>query len=272
MGPPGNQRWLMSAGQPLFDAGGKPDRYIGIVIDITERKRAEEALQKINTLKDEFIGMVSHELKTPLTVIIGALSVAESEELGLKERIDLVRDAEASAEALIAMVDNLLELSRHQSKRLTLQVKQTRIEPILRSVAAKMQNNSPIHHIMIDLPPDLPSTLIDPIRIERVLSNLVENAIKYSPKGGQVSLSGGISDRHIVISVRDEGIGISAEDQHRLFDSFQRLNIQDKYNIEGVGLGLRVCRILVEAHGGRIWVESDPGKGSTFFFSLPVVS
>ena len=114
--------------------------------------------------------------------------------------------------------------------------------------------------------------MIDAIRIERVLHNLVENAMKYSPKGGEVRIFGNCSDDTIVIGVSDEGIGISPEDQPRLFKSFERLSASVKGAIQGTGLGLRVCRILVEAHDGRIWVESKPGKGSTFFFSLPVVN
>ena len=161
-------------------------------------KKAEEELRakeeelrlskKMEALKDEFIGMVSHELKTPLTIIIGALNVAETEGITPEQAKELIHDAATSAEALAAMVDNLLELSRHQSNRLSLQTKPTQIEPVVRVVVQKLQSQSPVHHLTIDIPSDLPAAMIDPIRIERVLHNLVENAIKYSPKGGEVKI------------------------------------------------------------------------------------
>jgi K+-sensing histidine kinase KdpD len=245
-----------------------------------QRKKAEEEVRtkeeelnlsrKMEALKDEFIGMVSHELKTPLTVIIGALSVAETEGISPEEAKELIHEAGISAEALAIMVDNLLELSRHQSNRLNLQTKQTQIMPVVQAVVQKLQHKSAIHRLTTDVPSDLPAAKIDPIRIERVLHNLVENAIKYSPKGGEVRIFGNCSDARLVIGVSDEGIGISPEDQPRLFKSFERLNASVKGAIQGTGLGLRVCQILVEAHDGRIWVESMQGKGSTFFFSLPV--
>jgi signal transduction histidine kinase len=250
-----------------------------------ERKKAEEELQKkneelqkkeeelrvakqIELLKDEFIGMVSHELKTPLTVIIGALNVAEERGMRVNEIRGLIHDAGTSAESLAAMVDNLLELSRHQSNRLSLQKTQTRIEPAIQAVIKKLKDRSSKHQLIGDIPPDLPDALIDPLRIERVLHNLIENAIKYSPKGGEIIVTVHPEDSQLVIGVSDQGIGISPEDKQRLFQKFERLDIQKKYDIAGVGLGLRVCQIIVEAHGGRIWVESELGKGSTFFFTL----
>jgi signal transduction histidine kinase len=107
------------------------------------------------------------------------------------------------------------------------------------------------------------------VRVERVLYNLVDNAIKYSPGGGEVRVAARLDGGHILVSVTDHGIGMKAEDRARLFQSFERLATEG-VAIQGTGLGLRVCRILVEAHGGRIWVESEPGKGSTFSFTLPV--
>ncbi len=228
--------------------------------------------KKMEELKDEFIGMVSHELKNPLTVIIGALNVAESE-AAIPELVkELIHDAATSAEELSVILDNLLELSRHQSDRLNLQAKKSQIESVVQDVVNKLHNRSAIHRITADFPSGLPPVVIDPVRIERVLYNLVENAIKYSPKGGEVKIAIHQENNQMVTGVSDQGIGISPEGQKRLFQSFQRLDIQKKHNIPGVGLGLRVCRILVEAHGGKIWVESEMGNGSTFFFSVPIAS
>jgi signal transduction histidine kinase len=256
------------------------ERELGEATSRRQRREAEAALKvaeqelavtkKVDALKDEFIGMVSHELKTPLTVIIGALNVAMTENIPHDEVKTLIGDAAASAEALSSMVENLLELSREQSQRLSLHAEKTQIEPIVRHVIDKLKDISPNNRFIIGIPTKLPQAFVDPIRIERVLYNLVENAIKYSPQGGEIKISCTFHDTEIVVGVTDHGIGISAEDQRRLFQKFQRLEVQKKYDIGGVGLGLRVCRILVEAHSGRIWLESEPGKGSTFFFSIPL--
>jgi signal transduction histidine kinase len=119
------------------------------------------------------------------------------------------------------------------------------------------------------MPPGLPAVAIDRLRAERVLHNLVDNAIKYSPEGGEVRIFATRDSDHLTVGVHDEGIGITRENQSRLFQRFQRLETIEG-SIQGIGLGLNVCRILVEAHGGRIWVESEPGKGSTFFFTVPL--
>lgn len=111
--------------------------------------------------------------------------------------------------------------------------------------------------------------MLDPVRIKLVILNLVDNAIKYSPKGGEVSIFGRAVKGSLVVGVRDRGIGISPEHQQQLFQSFERVQTWETRAIPGLGLGLRVCRILVEAHGGRLWLESEAGKGSTFYFSLP---
>ena len=236
------------------------------------RKKEEELLiaKKLDIIKDEFIGMVSHELRTPLTVIIGAANVAISEGISPEQAKELMNDVAQSAEDLSAMVDNLLELSRFQSNRLNLKAEQIKVEPVIQSVVEKMRGKSALHRLFVDVPADLPPVVIDSIRIERVLHNLIENAIKYSPKGGEVRIFGCQEDAHLIIGVSDQGIGIKPEDQSKLFQSFQRLDVQKKYDIAGVGLGLRVCQILVEAHTGRMRVESTPDKGSTFYFELPV--
>jgi signal transduction histidine kinase len=137
-------------------------------------------------------------------------------------------------------------------------------------VIEKLQGKSEIHRFEVEIPGGLPGVSVDPVRIERLLHNLISNAVKYSPKGGPVKVTVRREGDSIIVSVSDEGIGISREDQARLFQRFERLGVLSSEGIQGIGLGLRVCHILVEAHGGKIWVESEKGKGSTFFFSLPV--
>ena len=234
-----------------------------ILRDITERK-------EVDRMKDEFVGMVSHELKTPLTVIIGDLYTIAQEGLPREQWRALLSDAVNSAEGLASIVENLLELSRSQSQRLTLDKQRSSLQNIVWNVVERLQSKSGIHQLVVDIPHTLPSLMADPIRTDRIIHNLVDNAIKYSPNGGRITISAHLGDSRIVVGVSDTGIGIPRDDLPRLFQSFERLAPLDSNTIQGVGLGLRVCRILTEAHGGRIWVESEQGKGSTFFFTLPV--
>lgn len=231
--------------------------------DITVRKRADE-------LKDEFIGMVSHELRTPLTVIMGALATATDQRIKPKDARELLGDAVVHAGILSNMVDNLLELSRYQSDRLVLDTKAVGIAELVETVLQSLRSKSANHHLVSEMPSILALTEADPFRVERILFNLVDNAIKYSPAGGEVKVVVRQNDEYLIIGVADHGMGISADDQSRLFQSFERLGARVHGSIQGTGLGLSICRILTEAHGGRIWVESEKGKGSTFFFSLPV--
>jgi PAS domain S-box-containing protein len=244
------------------------DSICAVITGLTQQKQSEEIIRE-GKLKDEFIGMVSHEIKTPLTVIIGALSTVTAEGVTQPEARELLQDAVDHADILASIVDNLLELSRSQADRLVLQKEPTDIRGIAQIVAEKLRGKSPIHQLVIDIPTGLPMVEADPLRAERVLYNLIDNAIKYSPNGGEVKISARREKEHMLVSVSDHGLGISQIDQRRLFQKFQRLDVMIKRSIQGIGLGLNVCRILVEAHGGEIWVESRKGKGSTFFFTIP---
>ena len=258
------ERWLMSVGQPVLDADGKARRYLGIVIDITERKQLE-------TIKDEFIGMVSHELKTPLAVITGALNMAMKEDVAQDERKALMEDAAWGAETMADIVENLLELSRYQANRLVLQEAALDIGPVVSRLVRQSSKKSSKHEVVASVEEGLPRIKADRIRVERILDNLIDNAIKYSPHGGEVTLTVKRQGDEVLFQVSDQGIGISPGDIEKLFQPFGRLETAVSGSaIQGVGLGLVVCRHLVEAHGGRIWVGSEPGKGSTFCFTLPL--
>ena len=129
---------------------------------------------------------------------------------------------------------------------------------------------SEIHLLKLVLAAGLPVVKADSLRLERILFNLVENAIKYSPDGGEVTISIKVQGTDLVFCVSDQGPGISPENQRKLFHSFEQLDMPNRHAIQGVGLGLKVCLTLVQAHGGRIWVESEVGKGARFCFTLPV--
>jgi len=232
--------------------------------DMEERKKVDE-------LKDQFIGLVSHELRTPLTVIMGALNTALSEapRLSPQETRGLLEDAASESELLSHILENLLELSRSQAHRLTLQLEPLTLEDVVQKTIQQAKGSSSMHRFVMDLPRTLPPLRADRIRLERILHNLVENAVKYSP-GGEVRVSARQDGNNLVIAVHDQGPGISPEDQAKLFQPFLRTRQTETDGIKGIGLGLIVCRSLVEAHGGRIWLESEPGQGTTFYFTLPI--
>ena len=229
--------------------------------DITE-------LKKIERLKDDFIGMVSHELRTPLTVVSSAITAALDERISPQDLRLLLEAAESGAESLARILDNFLELARYKAERLTLEKKLADISEVVRNTLEKVHRQYPMRHAAQDIPERLPPVLVDPARLERIIYNLVENAFKYSPKETEVRVSARQDREGLVIGVSDRGAGMSQEETARLFEPFERIGVT---NIKGVGLGLVVCKRLVEAHGGRIWVESTPGQGSTFLFVIPQV-
>jgi PAS domain S-box-containing protein len=255
--------WIKAVVLP--DREGKPTQTIIYARDIAERKKLEQ-------LKDEFIGLVSHELRTPLTVISGCLStvLTEWERLPPGEAQQLLRDAVLESESLSHLVENLLELSRFQAQQLTIYAEPTDVKTLVRETLNKVKRQAPSHQFATSIPDKLPSIHADPLRIERILYNLLENAAKYSPPGSQIKVSARAEPECLVIGVSDQGKGLAPSERAKLFNPFQRLENGRLDRARGAGLGLMVCKRLVEAHGGKIWVESEKGKGSTFLFTLPL--
>ncbi len=249
---------------PIRNSDGTVSKLV-IFRDISERKKLEK-------IKDEFIGLVSHELRTPLTVIIGSLYtvLSEGKYLSQKETRQLLEDAVAETEYLSHLVGNLFELSRIQANQLSLYTEPVRVDVAVRNVVEKLKRQTSKHQFVVEIDSKMPMVHADPLRLERILYNLMENAIKYSPRGGQIRVFARPEPSHLTIGVADQGIGLSPDDQAKLFSPFPQLEQSALQGIKGAGLGLMVCRRLVEAHGGRIWVESELGKGSAFFVTLPL--
>jgi signal transduction histidine kinase len=245
----------------------------------TQRKKAEEGLRekeeelrlarKMQAIKDEFIGMVSHEIRTPLTILIGSLGVAMSEGITPEDARDLLQDAMDSAESLNQILDNLIELSRYQSDRLSLKKEPVDIENTIHNLIAKKRISTSTHQLILEFTENLPRVPADRVRVELILMNLLSNAIKYSPEGSEIRLSAKPEDEEMVIRVSDRGVGIPVDKLGSIFQVFERLENSARPT-KGLGLGLVVCKRLVEAHGGKIWAESEVGKGSTFIFTLPL--
>jgi len=249
----------------LYDEDGNFGRSVVYLRDVAERR-------KLDQLKDEFIGLVSHELRSPLTVIIGAINTAltEGARLSPEETRQLLQDAAWESESLSHLLGNLLELSRAQADRLLLHPEPISIKSVIQEAIKKIEQQFPTHRFMINCPKQLPPVKADQLRVERILHNLLENAAKYSPQGSEIRVFAKREKDHLIIGVADQGAGLSRHDQAKIFEPFHRLEDPRLKGVKGAGLGLLVCRRLVEAHGGQIWVESEPGRGSTFSFTLPL--
>jgi PAS domain S-box-containing protein len=258
----GEWRWVESFGSPRFSPSGKFLGMVGSSPDVTERKKAEQ-------LKDEFIGMVSHEIRTPLTILMGAIGTAMSEGINPEDTRSMLEEAMAGAESLNQIVNNLIELSRYQSSRLTLQKESVDVSEFISNIIEKVQPSFSGHLVTAELTDSLPPVMADKIRLGLIIGNLLSNAAKYSPEGTQIHISAREMDGALAISVTDEGIGVPPAKLGDLFRPFERLD-SGKHPPSGLGLGLLVCKRLAEAHGGSIWVESTPGQGSTFSFTLPL--
>jgi len=233
--------------------------------DIERRKQMDE-------LKDEFIGLVSHELRSPLTVIMGALktALADGSHLSQEEMRQLLEDAAYETDSLSHLLENLLELSRIRADRLSLYCTPVDLHAVVQRAVEQVGRQSSRHRFVVDLPTALPAIHADELRLGRILYNLLENGVNYSPNGGDIRVFAERNGELLTIGVSDQGVGISHEDQTRLFQPFERAEVAKIGGIGGAGLGLLVCRRLAEAHGGRIWVKSELGKGATFFFELPL--
>ena len=246
---------------------------VGVAVEnarLAEEAAGAEILQELNRLRSELIANVSHEVRTPLGLIkISCTSLlAEDVEFDRETQRKFLRGIDEETDRLERIVDNLLDLSRIESGRLRLDMRPADVGRLAREVMKDMEAQATQHRLVHDFPPDPLVAIIDPKRVEQVLRNLLSNAIKYSPEGGTITVRGCEDERHIIVRVSDEGIGIPAGDLERVFERFYRVENETTQSVGGVGLGLAVCRSIVKAHGGRIWAESTLTVGSTFSFTL----
>jgi signal transduction histidine kinase/HAMP domain-containing protein len=232
-----------------------------------------EALRKVDQLKSELLSTVSHELRTPLASIKGYASslLREDVEWDPDTRREFLQIIDEEADRLTGLIGDLLQMSEIEAGVLRIDKHPVRINRLAQKVVKKIRPQSRDHAVSVSTAADVPETMADPRRIEQVLHNLIMNAIKYSPEGTSVHVRVERRGGDILVAVRDQGIGIAPEHLDHVFERFYRVEGALARQTGGSGLGLPICRGIVDAHGGRIWVESQVGKGSIFSFSLPII-
>lgn len=242
----------------------KPPGYLVVLQDLTEVRRLE-------MVRRDFIANVSHELRTPLAslkALVETLRDAALEDPPAARRF--LDQAEAEVDALTQMVQELLELSRIESGQVPLEVRPVDVAEVVIPPAERLRSLAEQAGLdmAFDLPEGLPPVLADPERLGQVVTNLVHNAIKFTPAGGRIRITARQVGRAVQVSVEDTGVGIPSEDLDRIFERFYKADRSRSSG--GTGLGLAIAKHIVQAHGGRIWAQSAEGRGSTFFFTLPV--
>jgi signal transduction histidine kinase len=234
--------------------------------------RMSGELANLEQLRRELVANVSHELKTPISALRAHLeNLIDGVERPDPETLQVML---TQSERLGRLVDQLLELSRLESGDLPLRREPVRLGPLVAQVMTEIEVTRDTRDIRLEqvVPPDLPPVSADPERIHQVLFNLLDNAVRFTPAGGRVTVAASRTDRSVRVAISDTGPGIPGEHLPRLFERFYRVDTARSRDDGGTGIGLAIARSIVDAHGGRIWAESELGHGSTFTFELPAVA
>jgi PAS domain S-box-containing protein len=274
----GQKRSVLLSVGAIKDGSGQVVNTISIQKDITELKESQakalqvETLTSLNQAKSRLLSDVAHEMRTPLQSIKGFIETLIEPDVkwSVSEQQDFLVEANKETDVLIQLVKDLLDMSRIESGKMRLDRQKYPLPDILESIKARLSVLAQHHTLVLDIPPELPDIYVDRIRVAQVITNLVENAGKFSPPGGKITIAARPQDHNLVISVQDAGIGMTPEDIDKIFDRFYRSEQAVSRKTPGNGLGLSICRGIVEAHGGKIWVDSIIDQGSTFSFSIPI--
>jgi signal transduction histidine kinase len=262
--PDGTRLPILAQAAPLRSADGTVNRAVIVYQDITQLRQGEQ-------LKDDFLSLISHEFRTPLTAIHGGahLLAQQGDALDPETRREIMDDIATESSRLDRMLANMLKLAETMAGRLNVITEPVLIAPLAKRVAAVVAAHAPCHSFVVDVPDSLPPAEGDPELLEQILRNLYENAIKYSPDGGDIRTTGASDGESVRIEVSDQGTGIAPEHVPNLFQRFRRPGADP--TVRGMGLGLYLSRLLVEAQGGQISARSEgAGTGSTFAIMLPV--
>jgi len=255
-------RWVRATGKVYPGQLGESDQFVGTIQDISDRKRDEQ-------LKNDFIVMVSHELKTPLTSLSGYLQVLERKAGKLNDpmSINTLKRTNTLIGKMKAMITGFLDVSRMEAGKIRIDPTRFNMADLIREVEENLEEDS--GHEIFFHPVEETWLYGDREKIEQVINNFISNATKYSPEKGRIEVACVQHNNQVLVSVKDQGIGIQAEDIPRMFDRFYRVENAQTRDMAGFGIGLYICKEIIERHQGQIWVESKPGAGSTFYFCLP---
>ena len=237
---------------------------------VTEIQKAYEELSELDRLKSDFVAIASHELQTPLTIILGYASFLKEEATGAaSEQLDIVL---RSALRLRSLINDMINLRHIETGEAELELEQLSLNELVTTITAEFASlaEAKKQTISIKLASQLPMVKADRQKLHLVLANLLSNAIKFTPEGGGVQAEVEAKENEVWVAVRDTGIGITPREQERIFDRFYQVEPSLTRRFEGIGLGLSIAKGMVELHGGRIWVESVEGMGSSFTFALPL--
>lgn len=274
----GDYRCFFDRGNPRYDARGNFAGYIGFCVDITEHKLSEtktieiEALKRINRAKSELLANVSHELRTPLASIKGFIEtlIEQDVQWSKQQQLDFLQAADKQADHLASLIKDLVDMSRIDSGKMGLDRGFYSVKEILDASEIFLFTLTAKHKLKKTIAADLPPLLVDKARIAQVITNLVDNAVKFSAERSLIEIETALKDGKVIFSVQDHGIGMPPEVISNLFSRFYQARQVVEGKSKGIGLGLAICKGIVEAHGGEIWVESQAGKGSKFSFSIPI--
>ena len=246
---------------------------IALTIDRARLQSKADAIWVANQterLRSEVMAALSHQLRMPLSTIKGYSTALLMDEVDWNDnkRNEFLTYIDEECDNMQAMITELLDSSLIDVGQLIIEPQPVRLPPLAHSVGSELQRRTDLHQIIIDFPKDFPIVDADPRWIKQIFRNILDNSIKYSPDGGLVVIRGDIRNDDVIISISDQGVGISPEDLIPLFEKYFRVSTHDLH-IPGTGLGLPIARAIVEAHKGRIWVESKFGQGTTIYFTLP---
>lgn len=238
------------------------------LLSISEAKREAQEADK---MRSELMAALSHELRLPLTAIKGYSSALLLEDVNwnIEKQKEFLRFIEEECDNMQVILTDILDPALVDVDQLSMEPQPLRLDRVARSIAEDMQRRTDIHNLLVDFPSDFPIVDADPHWIRQVFRNGIDNAIKYSPDGGLIVIRGEMTEKNILISIADQGIGIAPADMIQLFDKYNRIANYDSLKVSGFGLGLPIARALIEAHGGQIWAESKIGQGTTLRFTIP---
>jgi signal transduction histidine kinase len=239
-----------------------------------EIEEKSQQIEAANRHKSEFLANMSHELRTPLNAIIGFSEVLQERYFGeLNEKqAEYTDDILTSGRHLLSLINEILDLSKVEAGRMELELAAFYLPLAIDNARTFVRERATNHGITLEVKVDerIGDIVGDERKIKQILLNLLSNAVKFTPEGGRITISARPTNGSVEISVTDTGIGIAEEDQPKIFEEFRQVGSDYAHKVEGTGLGLTLAKKFVELHGGRIWVESEVGKGSTFVFTLPI--